>query len=60
MAYLLSRGLDPLLGIFTGLLAFRLHEHHPRTGLREEERLLPLLRWKWAQKRKLKEGENDA
>ncbi|KAG6898361.1 hypothetical protein C0992_009036 [Termitomyces sp. T32_za158] len=46
---LLSRSLDPLLGIFTGVFAYYLHETHPRTALSPEERLSALLRWKWAQ-----------
>ncbi|KAG1754661.1 hypothetical protein EDB19DRAFT_1667570 [Suillus lakei] len=29
---LLSRGLDPVLGIFTGCFAYYLHETHPRTA----------------------------
>ncbi|GLB34888.1 putative non-classical export protein 1 [Lyophyllum shimeji] len=44
---LLSRGLDPLLGIFTGFFAYYLHETHPRTALSPDERLSALLRWKW-------------
>ncbi|KAF8163364.1 hypothetical protein B0H34DRAFT_795082 [Crassisporium funariophilum] len=45
--YLLSRGMDPFLGLFTGVLAYYLHETHPRTALQEEERLTELLRWKY-------------
>ncbi|KAH8833632.1 hypothetical protein DL96DRAFT_1577791 [Flagelloscypha sp. PMI_526] len=44
---LLSRGLDVGLGIFTGFLAYYLHENHPRTALPPQERLVPLLQWKW-------------
>ncbi|RDB21138.1 hypothetical protein Hypma_011671 [Hypsizygus marmoreus] len=52
---LLSRGLDPFLGIFTGFFAYYLHETHPRTALPPDERLSVLLRHKWdrfQQKRK--------
>lgn len=41
------RGLDPLLGVFTGFLAYYLHENHPRTALQPEEKLSELLRWKY-------------
>ncbi|KAG6874209.1 hypothetical protein C0995_003755 [Termitomyces sp. Mi166 len=46
---LLSRTLDPFLGIFTGFLAYYLYETHPRTALLQGERLSALLQWKWAQ-----------
>ncbi|KIY72199.1 hypothetical protein CYLTODRAFT_486594 [Cylindrobasidium torrendii FP15055 ss-10] len=46
MSYLLSRWLDPVLGVCTGFLAFYLHETHPRTGLPEEKRLRALLQWR--------------
>ncbi|EIN07295.1 hypothetical protein PUNSTDRAFT_135981 [Punctularia strigosozonata HHB-11173 SS5] len=60
---LLSRGLDPLLGVFTGVLAYYLYETNPRTALPEEQRLTSLVRWKYSQWRymreaKLKELEN--
>ncbi|PFH54290.1 hypothetical protein AMATHDRAFT_135410 [Amanita thiersii Skay4041] len=45
---LLSRSMDTLLGIFSGFLAYYLHETHPRTTLPPEQKLLPLLRWKWS------------
>ncbi|KAF9651428.1 hypothetical protein BDM02DRAFT_3110470 [Thelephora ganbajun] len=51
MPALLSRTLDPLLGIFTGVFAYYLAENHPRTGFAPEERLRPLVQWKWAQYR---------
>ena len=43
-----SRGLDPFLGVFTGFLAYYLHENHPRTALQAEEKLAELLRWKYS------------
>ncbi|TFY72668.1 hypothetical protein EVG20_g344 [Dentipellis fragilis] len=43
---LLSRFLDPLLGVSTGLLAYYLYETNPRTEVPENQRLLPLARWK--------------
>lgn len=42
------RPLDTLLGVFSGILAYYLNETHPRTARPPEQRLLPLLRWKWA------------
>ncbi|KIM49320.1 hypothetical protein M413DRAFT_60383 [Hebeloma cylindrosporum] len=41
------RGLDPYLGVFTGVLAFFLDEIHPRTARPEADRLVELLRWKY-------------
>ncbi|KAF8077879.1 hypothetical protein FPV67DRAFT_1405104 [Lyophyllum atratum] len=41
-------GLDPILGVFTGLFAYYLHETHPRSALEPDVRLSALLRWKWA------------
>ncbi|KDR81677.1 hypothetical protein GALMADRAFT_32836, partial [Galerina marginata CBS 339.88] len=41
------RGLDPFLGVFTGFLAYYLHENHPRTGRRDDDKLMELLRWKY-------------
>lgn len=43
---LLSRALDPLMGIFTGALAFYLYEINPRTAPEPEQKLENLLRWK--------------
>jgi len=45
--YLLTRSLDPFLGVFTGVFAFFLDEIHPRTARREEDTLIELLRWKY-------------
>ncbi|KAJ3989409.1 hypothetical protein F5890DRAFT_1451905 [Lentinula detonsa] len=45
---ILYRGLDPVLGVFTGFLAYYLHENHPRTALPQEQRLIELIRWKWS------------
>lgn len=44
----LRRPLDTLLGVFSGILAYYLNETHPRTARPPEQKLLPLLRWKWA------------
>lgn len=38
-----------MLGILTGVFAYYLAENHPRTGFAPEERLRPLVQWKWAQ-----------
>lgn len=45
--YLLSRTLDPLLGLFTGLLAYHLHETNPRSSPPVGHTLRELLAWKW-------------
>ncbi|PIL24004.1 hypothetical protein GSI_13755 [Ganoderma sinense ZZ0214-1] len=54
---LLSRTLDPVLGVFTGVFAYYLYETHPRTALSEELRLTSLLWWKrekWQRERERK------
>ncbi|KAI0748132.1 hypothetical protein C8Q80DRAFT_1170311 [Daedaleopsis nitida] len=54
---LLSRTLDPILGVFTGMFAYYLYETHPRTAMPETLRLFSLLRWKrgrWQQERERK------
>jgi len=43
---LLSRTLDPLLGIFTGVFAYYLYETNPRTAPSPEQKLDALVRWK--------------
>ncbi|KAH9966765.1 hypothetical protein BC827DRAFT_1264688 [Russula dissimulans] len=43
---LLSRTLDPLLGIFTGAFAYYLYETNPRTAPASEQKLDNLVRWK--------------
>ncbi|KII88400.1 hypothetical protein PLICRDRAFT_175994 [Plicaturopsis crispa FD-325 SS-3] len=51
---LLSRTLDPLLGVFTGVFAYYLYETNPRTALPPDQRLVELSRWKysrWQQER---------
>ncbi|KAJ3869956.1 MAG: hypothetical protein NXY57DRAFT_901679, partial [Lentinula lateritia] len=42
------RGIDPVLGVFTGFLAYYLYETHPRTSLPQDQRLMELVRWKWS------------
>ncbi|KAE9409641.1 hypothetical protein BT96DRAFT_782903, partial [Gymnopus androsaceus JB14] len=42
------RGLDPVLGTFTGFLAYYLYETHPRNALPQDQRLYELVRWKWS------------
>lgn len=49
--YLLSRTLDPLLGLFTGLLAFHLHETNPRSAPPAGHTLRELIEWKWTTSR---------
>ncbi|OCF32404.1 hypothetical protein I317_05603 [Kwoniella heveanensis CBS 569] len=53
--YLLSRTLDPLLGIFTGILAFHLNETNPRSAPAEGHTLRELVSWKWSESRRLRE-----
>ncbi|KAI0345162.1 hypothetical protein BDW22DRAFT_1354054 [Trametopsis cervina] len=43
---LLSRVADPLLGVFTGVLAYYLYEINPRNGIFERDRLVELVKWK--------------
>lgn len=50
----LIRGLDPLLGVFTGVLAYYLYETNPRTAPPPDQRLLPLVQWKLDQRKKAK------
>ncbi|KAF8327184.1 uncharacterized protein EI90DRAFT_3068208 [Cantharellus anzutake] len=46
MRYLLSRGLDPLLGVFTGVLAYKMSESNPRTAPPPGDTLVRLVKWK--------------
>ncbi|EGN93255.1 hypothetical protein SERLA73DRAFT_78863 [Serpula lacrymans var. lacrymans S7.3] len=50
MAYpvIVSRAVDPILGVFTGCLAYYLYETNPRNTLPSDRRLAPLVQWKWA------------
>lgn len=47
-SYLLSRTLDPLLGVFTGFLAYYLHETNPRTAPPPGHTLKDLVHWQWS------------
>lgn len=47
-SYLLSRTLDPLLGVFTGFLAYYLHETNPRTAPPPGHTLKDLVSWQVA------------
>ncbi|BEJ15141.1 hypothetical protein CspHIS471_0409080 [Cutaneotrichosporon sp. HIS471] len=47
--YLLSRTLDPLLGVFTGFLAYYLHETNPRTAPPPGHTLKDLVSWQVAE-----------
>lgn len=55
--YLLSRTLDPLLGVFTGFLAYYLHETNPRTAPPPGHTLGDLLHWQWDQSAKRREAK---
>jgi hypothetical protein len=60
--FLLSRTLDPLLGVFTGLLAFHLHETNPRSAPPPGHSLSELISWKWSDvktKRAMKDNEGE-
>jgi hypothetical protein len=48
---MVSRGLDPLLGVFTGVLAYYLYETHPKNNMAPDERLMVLLEQKYARYR---------
>jgi hypothetical protein len=59
----LYRALDPLLGVFTGVLAFQLRQNHPRTAPPDDERLTSLLSWKyeiWKEERRRREAASEA
>lgn len=46
---------DPFLGVFTGVFAYYLYEHNPRTAPPERDRLLEVIQWKRAKMQKEKE-----
>lgn len=48
ISHRLRRPLDTLLGVFSGVFAYYLNETHPRTARPPEQKLLSLMRWKWA------------
>ncbi|WWC72886.1 uncharacterized protein I206_106850 [Kwoniella pini CBS 10737] len=52
--YLLSRTLDPILGIFTGLLAFHLNETNPRSAPAPGHTLSELIAWKWNENKEMR------
>ncbi|KAG9318672.1 hypothetical protein JVU11DRAFT_767 [Chiua virens] len=54
---LLSRGIDPVLGVFTGCLAYYLYETNPRTALLPDQRLAALIQWKLAKHQRGREDE---
>ncbi|WVR08897.1 hypothetical protein IAU60_005956 [Kwoniella sp. DSM 27419] len=56
--YLLSRTLDPILGVFTGILAFHLNETNPRSAPPEGHTLRELAMWKWGESKKLRDARN--
>lgn len=60
MAPLLSRGLDPLLGVFTGVFAYYLYENNPRTAPAERDRLMELVKWKREKIRQEEEEKHKA
>ena len=45
--YLLSKTLDPILGTFTGLLAYCLSETNPRSNIQQGHTLQELIPWQW-------------
>lgn len=58
--YLLSRTLDPLLGIFTGILAYHLHETNPRSAPPAGHTLRELASWKWEASKQAREAREAA
>ncbi|GMK57112.1 hypothetical protein CspeluHIS016_0309520 [Cutaneotrichosporon spelunceum] len=58
--YLLSRTLDPLLGVFTGFLAYYLHETNPRTAPPPGHTLKDLVSWQMDQNKQRAEKESAA
>jgi hypothetical protein len=54
--YLLSRGFDPVLGVFTGFLAYYLSETNPRTNVQPGHTLLELIPWQWREFRSGRES----
>lgn len=57
--YVLSSAMDPVLGIFTGALAYYLYETNPRTAPPPEQKLDNLVRWK-IEKYRLTRAERDS
>ncbi|KDQ19605.1 hypothetical protein BOTBODRAFT_28177 [Botryobasidium botryosum FD-172 SS1] len=57
--YIISRTMDPVLGVFTGLLAYRLYETHPRTAPPPGDTLSELIRWRWAKWQAQRENLKD-
>jgi hypothetical protein len=41
-----DRTLDPFLGLFTGVLAYKLWENNPRSQVEPDQRLSALIQWK--------------
>lgn len=59
----MHRFVDPLLGVFTGVLAFHLRQNDPKTAPPDDERLDSLLKWKyiqWKEKKRQREMAEDA
>lgn len=52
--------MDPLLGVFTGCLAYYLYETHPRTALPPSQRLSVLVQWKWEKWKREREARLSA
>lgn len=45
------RTLDPFLGVFTGVLAYKLWENNPRSNVEPDQRLGALIQWKMTKTR---------
>lgn len=56
----ICRSLDPILGVFTGLFAFYLHETHPKTFREEKDRLIGLVQWKLKTRRELAQRSEES
>jgi len=58
----MHRALDPLLSVFTGVLAYRLYESNPRTAVPPDQTLSELVKWKymkWKRTREERLGSDD-
>lgn len=55
----MASGLDPLLGVFTGVFAYYLYENNPRTAPAAGDRLLELVKWKRDKMRREEEEKDD-
>ncbi|GHJ84583.1 hypothetical protein NliqN6_0985 [Naganishia liquefaciens] len=58
--YLLGRYMDPMLGVFTGILAYHLHESNPRSRPEPGHRLNELVAWQWNQSKEARRAKEES